>query len=291
MLWPFARLRRKPIVWDAFLSLYDTVVEDRQLVGKHNPVALILYGVEWLACRAADRIVLDTDAHGAYFSEKFSVDRRRIARVFVGAETDIFRPAADPRKPPADSPRPAEILFYGQFIPLHGIEYIVRAAKLCEDRPIRWILIGKGQEEYRIRKLIEELRPAHLEWITWVPYPELVAWITRADVCLGIFGNTAKAHRVIPNKVFQILATGKPLVTMDSPAARELLEDWPGVRMIPPGDPQALADAVTAMVQGLSGEQGASPCHRQKSLIRSITPEGVATPLTVLLTNISTGTR
>ena len=54
-----------------------------------------------------------------------------------------------------------------------------------------------------------------------------------------------KAARVIPNKVFQVLAAGAPLITRDSPAIRELVDDeTPGVYLVPPGDPAALAAAV-----------------------------------------------
>jgi glycosyltransferase involved in cell wall biosynthesis len=85
----------------------------------------------------------------------------------------------------------------------------------------------------------------HLNWIPWAPYRELADWIDHADVCLGIFGDSDKASRVIPNKVFQILAMGKPLITRDSPAIRELLAaDMPGVYLIPPADPEALVGAI-----------------------------------------------
>jgi phenylacetate-CoA ligase len=49
---------------------------------------------------------------------------------------------------------------------------------------------------------------------------------------------------VIPNKAFQALACGVPLVTADTPAARELLRDGESALLVPPGDPAALAGAV-----------------------------------------------
>jgi glycosyltransferase involved in cell wall biosynthesis len=49
---------------------------------------------------------------------------------------------------------------------------------------------------------------------------------------------------VIPNKVFQALACGVPVVTADTPAARELLTDDADALLVPPGDPAALAAAV-----------------------------------------------
>ena len=77
LLWPFAKLRGVPIVWDAFLSLYNTVVEDRQMVGPRHPLAWLLYGWEWLACRAADTVILDTKAHGDYFVERYKLDKHQ----------------------------------------------------------------------------------------------------------------------------------------------------------------------------------------------------------------------
>ena len=49
---------------------------------------------------------------------------------------------------------------------------------------------------------------------------------------------------MIPNKAFQAVACGTPLVTADTPAARELLVDGESALLVPPGDPEALADAL-----------------------------------------------
>ena len=57
----------------------------------------------------------------------------------------------------------------------------------------------------------------------WIAYEQLPAELQRAGCALGVFGTSGKAARVIPNKAFQALACGTPLVTADTPAARELL--------------------------------------------------------------------
>jgi len=250
VLWPFAKLRRVPIVWDAFLSLYNTVVEDRCMLSRSSLLARLLIWWERLACRAADRVVLDTEAHGRYFVETFGLSPSKVGRVFVGAETDVFRPDISRQDENTESrvSRSFTALFYGQFIPLHSVETVVRAAKLTEGEEIRWILIGKGQESGRIRALVDELMPANLNWIEWVPYEQLLEWVHGADVCLGVFGNTEKAQRVIPNKVFQILAAGRPLITGDTPAVRELVSPSRTIKLVPVGNPEALATAVRSMV-------------------------------------------
>ncbi len=251
ILWPLAKLRRRPLILDAFLSLYNTVVEDRQLIGRRNPLAWALYGWEWLACHAADWILVDTHAHGAYFQHTYGIDAKRIHRVLVGVEPERFPPAPpqnrSQRTQGSGTVNPYRVLFYGQFIPLHGIDTVVRAAKLTEGENIHWHLIGTGQEAPRIERLVADLQPNNLTWTRWVPYPELVQQIHNAEVCLGIFGATDKAARVIPNKVFQILAAGRPVITRDGPAARELATLAPAVRLIAPTDPTALAAAVRAL--------------------------------------------
>ena len=72
---------------------------------------------------------------------------------------------------------------------------------------------------------------------------------------LGIFGASEKAQRVIPNKVFQALACGTPVVTADTPAARELLRDGESALLVPPGDPAALIDAIRRVTPAI-GEGG-----------------------------------
>jgi glycosyltransferase involved in cell wall biosynthesis len=247
VLWPFAKATKTPIVWDAFISLYNTVVEDRKLISRRNPLAKILFFWEWLACKAADVIILDTKAHGDYFVETFTVPIDKVHVVFVGAEPEFFSRDNNKR---INDPDNLTILFYGQFIPLHGIETIVRAAQLSRDKNAHWIIIGKGQEEENIRSLLEDKPPDNLTWLPWVSYDELIDWIQKSDICLGIFGDSDKAARVIPNKVFQIIMAGKPLITRDSPAIKELLNaDMPGVCLIPPSDPLALVAAVEKLAQ------------------------------------------
>jgi len=130
---------------------------------------------------------------------------------------------------------------------LHGIPVIVEAARLLRDRPIQWLLVGHGQEAGRVREMLDADPLPRVRWLEWVDYGDLRRYIQASDVCLGIFGTSDKAASVIPNKVFQVIAAGKPLITLDSSAVRELLGDSPAtVRLLPPGDPQALAAALAS---------------------------------------------
>ncbi|MBA2476000.1 MAG: glycosyltransferase family 4 protein, partial [Actinobacteria bacterium] len=139
-----------------------------------------------------------------------------------------FTPPWRPSGPP---------LFVGKLIPLHGLETILAAARLAPDVPLR--LVGSGQLAGLLAR-----RPANVEWVPWVAYEGLADELRRSACALGIFGTTEKAARVIPNKAFQALACGTPLVTADTPAARELLVDGESALLVPPGDAEALAAAI-----------------------------------------------
>lgn len=275
LLAPFARLRRIPIVWDVFMSLYDTVVVDRRMLSARRPFARLLRWLEGFALRRADLAFLDTEAHARRIESLFALPAGRCGSVWVGVEVEHFAPGAGAARarPPGQSLR---VLFYGQFIPLHGIETIIGAARLLRDEPIDWTLIGRGQEGGRIRAMLAEEPLPKVRWIEWVDYAELGRWLAEADLCLGIFGTSEKAASVIPNKVFQIVAAGRPLVTRDSPAIRELLApEFPCVQLVPPGDAAALAEAIRVLIRPEESLRlGARFCHAW--LRRKIDEDAVA---------------
>jgi glycosyltransferase involved in cell wall biosynthesis len=221
---------RRPLVFNPLVSLWDTLVGDRERFAPRSRAAGVLRQIDRLAFRRADLVVADTEQNARYFAERFSLPRERTAVCLVGAEDDVFRPGWQ-------SPGTFEVLFVGKLIPLHGLETILDAARLLPDVPFR--IVGSGQ----LDSLLDD-RPANVNWVPWIEYEQLPEAIQAAGCALGIFGTSDKAARVIPNKAFQALACGTPLVTADTPAARELLTDGENAVLVPPADATALAAAI-----------------------------------------------
>jgi glycosyltransferase involved in cell wall biosynthesis len=242
--WCLSRIRGVPLVFDAFLSLYDSLVLDRERVAAGGGRARMLAWVDRTACRLADRILLDTEAHRDYFCRTFSLPREKFWVLPIGADDTIFRPVPGPEKSPEGSPY--TLLHYGRYIPLHGLETVIRAARLLEEQGAgcRFLLVGDGEERPRIENLARTLGVRSVEFLGPLPPESLPAVIQKADLCLGIFGKTGKASRVVLNKVYEGMAMGKPVVTGDSPAARELLTDGEDCLLCERGSPEDLARAI-----------------------------------------------
>lgn len=259
---PLARWLGRRVILDAFLPLHDTIVNDRALVAPGGLAARAIWWFEKAALGLADIVLVDTDAHGDYFASQFGIDRARFETVLVGAESE-FGQTPDPEAArdllgPEDG-RPI-VLFYGQLIPLHGLPTIIEAAKLSQGSGTRWVIIGRGQLEPLMREAVAGEGGDAIEWIEWVDYDRLPGVISRADLCLGVFGGSDKAARVIPNKLFQQLAVGKKVITRSSPAVDPLARDYPRwVRTIAAEDAAALARAVAQELAALGSDRSAPP--------------------------------
>jgi glycosyltransferase involved in cell wall biosynthesis len=223
----------KPIVFNPLVSLADTLVEDRGRFRRGSPAARLLAAIDRRAFRASDLVVADTQANAEFFGDLADLPPNRVAVALVGAEERLFRPGWAPEDP-------FTAVFVGKLIPLHGVDTILAAARLAPEVAFR--VIGSGQLD-----AVLETRPPNVEWVRWVDYERLPAELYRAGCALGVFGTSEKARRVIPNKAFQALACGVPLVTADTPAARELLIDGSDALLVPPGDAETLVTAIRAL--------------------------------------------
>ncbi len=272
---PFGRLlsayRRARLVFDPLVSLLDTFAGDRGLVDRGGVKAAAVRAVDEVSFRLPDLVLADTWVHGAFYQEAFGLARERVTVVPVGALPESRATGA------ARELRPGErltVLQYGKWSPLHGADVVLAAADRLRDEPFRFVLIGEGQVSAELRASITARRLANVEWLGQLPPTELRSHTLDADVCLGVFGGSEKAGRVVPNKVFDALACGRPVVTADSDAAREWLREGESALLTPAGDAAALA---TALRRLLDRTERARLGHAALRLYRqSFTPAAVA---------------
>lgn len=243
------KITKKPLLFDTYVSLYDTN-QDR---GVHqNPLlSKLFYNLDKYNCLLSDVVLQDTNQNVEYFHETFHIEKEKFRRLLIGAEDDLFYPQNvrlnnqnEKEINFKEQKESFKVLFYGTYIPLHGIEYIVRAAKILENENISFQLIGRGQTFPEIQKLYRNLNLSNIEFKGMVDYQDLPNYIAQSDACLGIFGGTEKSMRVIPTKAYQILAMQKPLITGYSPGALELLENRNNAILCEMANPESLASTI-----------------------------------------------
>ena len=260
LAWLLTRFPRRPLVFSPLVSLYDTLVDDRRSIADGTPMSRLLRWLDRWACARADHVLMDTEAHIDYLVDTFKLPRDRFSRVFVGAvEPDSPEGMSGPDR---FGDTPFRVLFVGKFIPLHGLPFIMEAANRLKDMPdIVFHFVGTGQLTDEIHETARRLNLENVRFTDWIPYERVHRFLQGWGVCLGIFGTSGKAARVIPGKVFVALSAGKAVITADSPAIRELLADEESALLCGRGDPEALAGAIRRL-------------HGDRELLRKIAEGG-----------------
>jgi glycosyltransferase involved in cell wall biosynthesis len=233
--------------------------------------------IDRLAVAAADLVIVDTDENRDLVPPRA---RHKVVVVLVGAGETWFaarsRASAHRTATPGLAPTsPLRVVFYGLFTPLQGTVTIAHAlAALADAAGVHTTMIGSGQQWAEVRA-IAGTNP-RIDWVDWVDAGQLPDVVAAHDVCLGVFGTTPKAHRVVPNKVYQGAAAGCAIVTSDTAPQRRALGD--AAAFVSPGDAGELA--ITIRKLGVDRERLAA--HRRAALRRSdvaFTPSAVVLPL------------
>ena len=236
----WARRWRCPLIFDPLISAYQKEVFEKEKWGAEARPARRLWAWESSLFQQADMVIADTRLHAQFYIDTFALNPDKVSVIYVGADDTIFRPVAVDA-----SSSPIEVLFYGSFLPLQGPDVIIDAAMEMENKKIQWVLLGDGDLKPRLETRARDLPNVRFE--QWMPYEYLPRRLARAHILLGIFGTTPKAAMVIPNKVYQSMAVGRPLITRRSDAYPPEVQDAGVVGWVPAGDARSLAAQVSRM--------------------------------------------
>lgn len=200
---------RPPLVADAYISVWDSTVRDRALMGYGGVSGRLLRAFEARALRSADAVLVDTVANRRWMIDAFRLNPDSVFAVSLAIDDASLLeiPACSPAKP-------LRVLFLGTFVPLHGIDVLVgavRQAKVHGD--IHFHFVGDGQDADKVQVLLAEDRIDFTWERGWLSHQEVVERLAQCDVCLGVFGGPAKAARVLPFKLYLALAAGRAVVT------------------------------------------------------------------------------
>ena len=241
-----AWIRRRPLAWDVLNSLYLISVE--RGIEERSPFTVkMIRRLEQIACRLPDRLFLDTQQFVNWFVDTHHLDPSRFRLVQIGADDRNFLPL-DHLHPQDGQFR---IIYYGSYIPNHGVEYIIEAAHLLEretpGKPFLVEMVGVGPERAKAQELAERYSLRNVCFIDWLERETLAERIAQADVVLGAFGVTQQLLLTNNNKIYEGFAMRKPVISARTPALPEVLHHAEHLYLCERGDPASLAQAIRAM--------------------------------------------
>lgn len=243
------KFKNNIVIIDFFISVYDTMVNDRKKIPKKSIPASLCKWLDKACIKSSKKVICDTNAHGDYFAEEFKVDRRKIKTMYLKADESLYYPR--PQIKPDELKDKYVVLYFGSVLPLQGVEVIMDALKqLRYEEQIYFYFVGP------IKDNIEKVYADNIEYIQWLPQEELAEYISRADLCLaGHFNKEiGKARRTIPGKAYIYELMQKPMILGDNPATHELFEEDDSHFFVEMSNPQALYDKIMELASGLTNE-------------------------------------
>ena len=178
----------KKIIFDAFASIYDSMILDRKTASVFSPKSFYYFLLDFLACHMSDWVLVDTLAQKDFFAKTFKIKPEKILVVYVGADIpqELFTQTEKIKN------SLTKVFFYATFIPLQGVDIILKSAKLLKNENVKFEIMGQGQTFPDAKNLAQKLSLNNVEFLPPSPYVELLNRLNLADISLGIFGSTSK---------------------------------------------------------------------------------------------------
>ena len=255
------------LFYDYFFSVYESLVFERRVIKENSFFAKLLYFIDKAGLLIADRVLIDTEEHRDFLCEMFGLKKDKFVVIPVGESEKTFSFLAYP-----EDKNPFRVLFFGSFLNLHGIDKIKGAIKLLEDNQnIKFTLIGKGKND----NLFKQEKLKNTEFINdFIPPDKLKEFIAKSHVILGIFGENKRAQIVIPCKIYDALASGRPVITGETPSSRGMFQDCEFVFLCK-NSPQSIAKTIEKVYNLTIAELKASGESAYKFFRENFSPEAI----------------
>ncbi len=207
---PAARLlfRRTPLLLDALVSPSDALDSEGKGGRIGELAGRVLTPIERRMLTMVEGIIVDTHAQKSFYESWASLPEERVHVVPVGTDSP------ETGTPDRNATGKLRLLFFGTFLPLHGVDRIIEAVGSLPAGAVDLRLIGGTTDVVQRLAREHQLAPEDLDHSEWVPLQSIIEReIPAADLCLGgPFGNTPQGRRVITGKTFEALSAARPVV-------------------------------------------------------------------------------
>lgn len=199
----------------------------------------------WLY-RQLDCIVFDSQlAMDTFLSTSPAIDRSKLLAIFNGVVLPRGIVAADVRTAYGISAGERVVMYHGRLDPEKGLDVLIEAVALLRAKPFRLLLVGRGSDEYtaHLKALIAGKGVQDKVVFTGFVNP-VMAYVASADI--GVLPSIVPEGCSLSAQ--EHLSQGHPVVVTNNGGQREYVVEGSNGLLVPPGDAQALANALAALI-------------------------------------------
>lgn len=234
------KLHGRVVFYDAHEDVVKDIVDKAYIPGwARRPVQAAARFFELIGTCCFDRIVAATSA---------------IAANFPARKTTLVRNVPIPRElvPPSNRPfaeRSRRVVYIGGLAPFNGArEMIAAMAELPDDSDIRLTLAGSFPSSQLEAELRRHPGWARVDYFGWVARDKIAAHLADARAGLVVYQPTPNIMECEPNKFFEVLSAGIPLIASWLPHWRQFVEKHRCGMVVDPVSPRAIAHAIQHLV-------------------------------------------
>lgn len=250
--WLVAALRRRPFLLEV-RDLWPDFAIDMGVL--KNPALIRM--ARWLESFLYDRadiILVNSPAYRGYLLAK-GISEDKVYLIANGVDTAQFDPNArgERLRQQWGVDNKSVITYAGALGPANAIECILRAADLLRHRPeLAFILVGAGKDEPRLKDLCQDMGLDNVHFVGPMPKSEMSTVLAASDICLATLQNIPMFKTTYPNKVFDYMAAGRPVVLAIGGVIAQVVDKARGGIVVPPEDHRAIAQAIERLADNLA---------------------------------------
>lgn len=245
-----ARRHKVPFVFEV-RDLWPQTLIDLGRIKEHGVMATVMRWMERWLYRRADRIVVLLPRAVDYIAP-MGIAPTKVVWVPNGVELSGY---PDPGTPAARPGEPFTMMYFGAHGQANGLDNVLHAMKLLRskevpgDQAIRLRVIGDGPQKPSLLQLARELQLTNVAFEPPVPKSAIPALAAEADAFVfNLVNAPVFRYGISSNKLFDFMAGARPIVFCCDASNNPVREAGAGPT-VPPGDPEALADAILAMAK------------------------------------------
>ncbi len=251
------KIFRKPVVFNPLVVFYTGYVDDQGILKRGSILANLIKFAEKITYTLPDIVLADTPHQKDHLVKEFDIPSEKIYSLPIGADNKVY-----PYSPKKHTDGLFNVMYYGLYTPLHGVEHIVKAAlMLREEKDIVFTMVGKGHTFEENYNRAQDLKLQNMRFYPDMTEDTALATLSEADVFLGFLQKHATVDRVIPNKVYQGLALGKTVISADAKVIGSVFTHRKNIYLCKPSSGKSLANAIVAL-------------HKDKHLCSQIAKNG-----------------